>query len=220
MMRRASSTDSVVCVTKARLSRIAHLEPLDVLGTFDQVHAAVALAHRAFDLRVALRGRSSRSRGPASRIFATSTCTLVTSGQVASNTLKAARLGLARTACDTPCALKIDRGAGRHLVELLDEHRALALAGRRRRTCCARPRGARRSARRSCASARSTISIARSTPAQKPRGLASRTSMSDDCRLGEANGIIRALPSAPRARLRRAPFASKRVPDEQRPRRR
>src|SRR5712672_1750157 len=33
-----------------------------------------------------------------------------------------------------------------------------------------------------CTSARSTISIARSTPAQKPRWLASRTSTVEDCR--------------------------------------
>ena len=42
-----------------------------------------------------------------------------------------------------------DRGAGGHLVELLDEHRALALRGRPRRGRCGRSGGGRRRAARS-----------------------------------------------------------------------
>ncbi len=44
---------------------------------------------------------------PASRILATSTCTLVTSGQVASNTRSPRDAASLRTAFDTPWALKI-----------------------------------------------------------------------------------------------------------------
>ena len=49
-MAAASSTDSVVCVTYASASRDRDREPLDVGDRFDQVDAAVALPHRAFDL--------------------------------------------------------------------------------------------------------------------------------------------------------------------------
>ena len=62
---------------------------------------------------------------PAFSIFATSTCTLVTSGQVASNTFSPRASASRCTAFDTPCAEKMTVLAGRHLVELLDEHRAL-----------------------------------------------------------------------------------------------
>ena len=60
-----------------------------------------------------------------------------------------------------------DRARRRNVVQLVDEYRALRAAGRRRRTCCARPRGARRSARQTARARCSTIAIARSTPAQK-----------------------------------------------------
>ena len=75
-------------------------------------------------------------------------CTLVTSGQVASNTVRPRAPPRARTALDTPCAEKMTVAPSGTSVELLDEHRALGCAGARRRTGCARPRGARRSARR------------------------------------------------------------------------
>ena len=39
-------------------------------------------------------------------------CTLVTSGQVASNTLKPRAAASLRTACDTPCALKTSVAPG------------------------------------------------------------------------------------------------------------
>ena len=42
---------------------------------------------------------------PCSRMRLTSTCTLVTSGQVASNTARPRDSASRRTDCDTPCAL-------------------------------------------------------------------------------------------------------------------
>ena len=79
------------------------------------------------------------------------------------------------------------RGAVRHLIEFLDEHARPGRAAARPRGGCAPPRGARRSARRTARSARSTISIARSTPAQNPRGLASRM-----CMVRRASSVRRA----------------------------
>ena len=100
----ASSTDSVVCVTYASLLGIAN---------------ARAAARRRPTRRGGCRrrtgpscprppdgphGRSSRSSRPCSRILATSTWTLVTSGHVASNTRSPRASASARTAFDTPCA--------------------------------------------------------------------------------------------------------------------
>ena len=112
MISRVSSTDSVVWVTKASRSGSLHLERGDVLdrsppGRCRPPPAAVALAHGAFDLGVARHGRSARRRCPLAQWRATSICTLVTSGQVASNTAGRARAASSRTACETPCALKI-----------------------------------------------------------------------------------------------------------------
>ena len=100
-------------------------------------------------------------------------CTLVTSGQVASNT------------CSPRCSRLRLHGA-RNAVRGEDHRRALghldpaprrtprrARAADRRRGGCARLRAARRSAAPNSSIARSTMSMARSTPAQKPRGLAS-----------------------------------------------
>ncbi len=68
------------------------------------------------------------------------------------------------------------RGAVRHLVEFLDEHRALGAQAVDHVAVVHHfvPHVDRRAEQRS---ARSTISMARSTPAQKPRGLASRIRM-------------------------------------------
>ena len=62
---------------------------------------------------------------PCSRILATSTWTLVTSGHVASNTLRPrdSRLGAHRAR--HAMRAEHDRAAGRNVVELVDEHRAL-----------------------------------------------------------------------------------------------
>ena len=61
-------------------------------------------------------------------------------------------------------------------------------SGSRPRSGCGRSRGAHRPARRICSSASSTIWMARSTPAQKPRGAARR--MVSGGRLGGAIGLI------------------------------
>ena len=113
---------------------------------------------------------------PCSRIFATSTCTLVTSGQVASNTLRPRA-----SASRAPPATRRAREnttvrAGGHLVELLDEHRALG-AQVVDHELVVHDLVAHVDRRAELRERRSTIAMARSTPAQKPRGLASRTSI-------------------------------------------
>ncbi len=87
------------------------------------------------------------SRGRRRHDAPTSRCTLVTSGQVASNTLSPRASASCLTARDTPWALKITVRSVRHFVEFLDEHRARV---RKPSTTngCAPPRGARRSAHR------------------------------------------------------------------------
>ena len=104
----------------------------------------------------------------------TSRCTLETSGQVASANSSRRRRASAGTALGTPCAENTTSPSLGHLVQLLDEHRTQRRAARRPRGGCGRSRGAHRPARRSGAGASSTMSIARSTPAQKPRGPARR----------------------------------------------
>ena len=102
----------------------------------------------------------------------------MTSGQVASNTFRPRASASSRTALRHAVGGKHQRIAGRHVVQVLDEDRALVaqvvhhvgvvddfVAHVDRRAELA-------------ASARSTISMARSTPAQKPRGWASRISLS------------------------------------------
>ena len=61
---------------------------------------------------------------PAARMRETSICTLVTSGQVASNTCRPRASASARTACDTPWAENTTM-APAGVLELVDEHRAL-----------------------------------------------------------------------------------------------
>ena len=51
-MSRVSSTDSVVCVTTATRSRIAHRDARDVVDRLDQVHALRRVAERADHLDV------------------------------------------------------------------------------------------------------------------------------------------------------------------------
>ena len=63
---------------------------------------------------------------PCSRIFATSTCTLVTSGQVASNTLSLQRFRLLPHRLRHAVRAEDHGRARRHLDQVLDEHRALA----------------------------------------------------------------------------------------------
>ncbi len=82
MISAASSTDSVVCVTNAIRSGSASCSAC-VLDVFDEMHALARLAHRAFHFRMALVA-DHHDVEAVWRIFATSMCTLVTSGQVAS----------------------------------------------------------------------------------------------------------------------------------------
>src|SRR5829696_5066996 len=99
--------------------------------------------------------------------------TFVTNGQVASKTSRPRRADSSTTALETPCAEKITVAPP---GTSLSSSTNTAPSERRRSTTC-------RLCTTSCrtyiggpksSSARSTISIARSTPAQKPRGLASR----------------------------------------------
>jgi hypothetical protein len=53
--------------------------------------------------------------------------TLLTSGQVASNTEKPRAAASRRTACETPCALKTSVAPGGTSAEVLDEDRTLLL---------------------------------------------------------------------------------------------
>ena len=134
------------------------------------------LAHRAFDLGVALVADHDELVALACASLATSTCTLVTSGQVASKTWKPrARASCAHRLADAVRA-EHQRGAGRHVGQVFDEDRALGLqvvddVG------VVHDLVAHVDRRAELRSARSTISIARSTPAQKPRGSASMTSL-------------------------------------------
>ena len=130
---------------------------------------------RADHFRVCRHGRSAGSRGRACNGSSASRCTLVTSGQVASSENRLRRCGFGRHDCAarrgrrTPPA----RGVVRNFVQFLDENRALGpqavdhvavvhdLVADIDRRAVDRQR-------------RSTISMARSTPAQKPRGEQSR----------------------------------------------
>ncbi len=98
-----------------------------------------------------------------------------------------------RTAGETPCAASTATRPGRHLVDLLDEDRAAVLEIVAPRGRCARSGAGRTPARRTRLSARSTISMARSTPAQNDRGEASSTSRSP------AAAPTAAAPARPRA---------------------
>ena len=103
-----------------------------------------------------------------------SRCTLVTSGQVASMAKGCAPRP--RRHCLGHAMRREDhrRVGRRDLVELLDEDGALLLQRFRPRICCARSHGAHRPEGHRASSARSTASMARITPAQKPRGAQSR----------------------------------------------
>ena len=119
------------------------------------------------------RARSARPGSPSLANRRASACTLATSGHVAS--MGAGRgVPPRRGPRETRRARKTPRGAVRHLVELINEDRAPAPRARRRRGSCARSACARRPARPCRSSTRSTISMARSTPAQNERGPASR----------------------------------------------
>jgi hypothetical protein len=123
---RQSSTDSVVWSHNPRRSGIGHLQPRDILDGLDEMDAVVGLPHRAFDL--GMTGVADHHHLPtlAACMRDTSTCTLVTSGQVASKTRSRAPRHRSRTARDTPWAEKMTGRPGRHLVQLVDEHGPLA----------------------------------------------------------------------------------------------
>ena len=133
------------------------------------------LAHGADHLGMAgmadQRSRCGRRRNARSA----SRWTLETSGQVAS-TIQ--HLAAARPRPAPPWARRGRRTppGGRRAPRPAPRRRPRPWPrGSRPRGGCGRSRGAHRPARRSAPMARSTIWMARSTPAQKPRGLASRT---------------------------------------------
>ena len=105
-----------------------------------------------------------------------SVCTFATSGQVASMTFSPRRSASLATAGATPCAENTTAA-----VELSgtssssSTNTAPRAAARRRRGRCARSGGGRRPGAGNAATPRSTMSIARSTPAQNERGPASST---------------------------------------------
>ncbi len=72
----------------------------------------------------ARRARSSPPRALRGASCATSTCTLVTSGQVASNTRSPRASASSRTARETPCAEKITVAPSGTCVEFVDEDRS------------------------------------------------------------------------------------------------
>ena len=100
--------------------------------------------------------------------------TLLTSGQVASITSSRRSCAVLLTAGDTPCAEKTTVAPVGNLVELLDEDCASPFEIRDD-VLVVHDLLAHVDGRPRCASASSTISIARSTPAQNERGLASST---------------------------------------------
>src|SRR5215467_1829731 len=104
-----------------------------------------------------------------------SRCTLVTSGQVASMTRNPRRRASWRTAGETPCALKMTVASSG--TSSSSSTKWAPLARRASTTCrlCTISRRTYTGGGHTC-SASSTMTMARSTPAQKPRGPASTIS--------------------------------------------
>ena len=171
-----SSTDSVVWVTKASVGRIARRERLGVGHGLDQRdRARRAAGPWCRPPRDGRRGRSARSRGPRRSAARPRRAPWRPAGRWRRRRSSCGALASAGTALGTPCAENTTGRSVGQLVQFLDEHRAQRLAGARPRGGCGRSRGAHRPARRTSRCARSTIWMARSTPAQKPRGVASST---------------------------------------------
>ena len=122
----ASSTDSVVCVTTARRSACATSRRCDVVDVLDQVDAAFELAHRALDLGMALVADHDEvvaflvQLGDLDVDLGDERTGRVEDAEAARRGLLAHRLRDAVRAED-------QRGARRHVVEVLDEDRALGL---------------------------------------------------------------------------------------------
>ena len=175
-MAAVSSTDSVVCVTNAsfagsRTSSFARL--LDVL---DEVHAAAAAgveaAHGAFDFGMA--GVADEHHvAPFARVSRHFHVHLGHQRTGGVEHREPAARGFVLDGGGNAMRGEDDRGAVRHLVELVDEHRA-ELAQALDHVHVVHHLVAHVDRRAEQPMARSTMSIARSTPAQKPRGLASR----------------------------------------------
>ena len=104
-----SSIDSVVCVTNANdlsrsKSKLSH-----ILNIFNQMNATaktgIKTPHRPFYLGVSCMPDKNGVHAPAN--LPTSICTLVTSGPVASNTVKSRRFASSSTAFETPMCRKM-----------------------------------------------------------------------------------------------------------------
>ena len=99
-------------------------------GLFDQDGALGRVAHGALDLFVPGVADEQDLRRPALANRIASRCTLVTSGQVASIACRSRSAAACTTAGETPCALKTTCEPVGHLVDLVDEDRALLLERR------------------------------------------------------------------------------------------
>ena len=117
----------------------------------------------------------SATRLPSSANRRASACTLATSGQVASTTVRPRRSASSRTAGRDAVRGEHDRARRPAPRRARPRRPRRAAPGRPPRGCCARSACARRPAAPWRSSARSTISMARSTPAQNERGPASST---------------------------------------------
>ena len=126
-MAAVSSTDSVVCVTKASRSG-SRTSSFAACSTFSMRCMRPPCAVSKRPIVPSTSGCpawpiNTTSR-PSRAYRATSMCTFVTSGHVASNTVSPRRAASFSTAAGTPCAREDYRRAVGHLVELVDEHRA------------------------------------------------------------------------------------------------
>ena len=122
----ASSTESVVCVTYARLAGSAIDESLDVGDGFDEMDAAFTLAHRPLDLRMS--GVADHHDRPA--VVAHAGYFNMDLGDERAGSVeysKAPRLGVGAHCLRDTVRRKHDRAAGGDFVQLLDEYRAFRL---------------------------------------------------------------------------------------------
>jgi len=130
-----SSVASVVCVRYAtgRRGSGASSSPVDVVRLPPRLETGPA-PHQGPDDLLVIAWPMEDECSPDSRSDAASLCTLATSGQVASHTLRSLRsAACSRTSGDTPCAANTTTRVQRHFVDLLHEHGTL---GSRSRTTC------------------------------------------------------------------------------------
>ena len=164
-LSRVSSTESVVWVTKARVSGSGtaqrHARRPRSRPAARRRRGAGPWCRRPPDGR---NGRSARPAGPRRGGARPPDGPWRPAGRWRSTYEHVAPLRLGRDRLRHAVRREDDRCVGRHLVQLLDEDGALLSQGPRRHSGCGRSRAGRRPGRRTFASARSTIWIARSTP--------------------------------------------------------